>query len=232
MNPLSKNIVQRMRELGLTQKQLAERSGVSQPMVHKLVSGKATATARLLDLARALECSPERLMYGEEGTENLPASNASFADGFDAWDETTPLEKDEIEVPFYTEVELAAGSGSIAARERTGKKIRFSKTTLRRQGVDPLHAVGVKVTGNSMEPVLPNGCSVGVDLGNTKIVDGKMYAINHDGMLRVKLLYRLPGNGLRFRSYNQDEYPDEIYSEDKASNIKIIGKIFWYSVLL
>lgn len=232
MNPLSKNIVQRMRELKLTQKQLAERSGISQPMVHKLVSGKVASTAKLLELARALECSPERLMYGEEPATKSPLSNASLAEVFNAWDESTPLEKDEIEVPFFTEVELAAGNGTIAAREHTGKRIRFSKATLRRQGVDPLNAVAVKVSGNSMEPVLPHGCSVGVDIGNIKITDGKMYAINHDGMLRVKLVYSLPSKGLRLRSYNSDEYPDEIYNAEQTTNIKIIGKVFWYSVLL
>ena len=28
-----------------------------------------------------------------------------------------------------------------------------------------------------------------------------MYAFDHDGQLRVKLLYRLPGGGLRIRSF-------------------------------
>ncbi|GGY92249.1 hypothetical protein GCM10007169_06850 [Shewanella fodinae] len=59
-----------------------------------------------------------------------------------------------------------------------------------------------------------------------------MYAINHDGMLRVKLLYTLPGNGLRLRSYNQDEYPDESYNDDQVKVIIVIGRVSWYSVLI
>jgi phage repressor protein C with HTH and peptisase S24 domain len=83
-----------------------------------------------------------------------------------------------------------------------------------------------------MEPVLPHGSTVGVDISQTNIIDGKMYAINHDGMLRVKTLYKLPGDGLRMRSFNIDEYPDERYEAEDMIHIKIIGKVFWYSVLL
>ncbi|MCY1297396.1 HTH-type transcriptional regulator PrtR [compost metagenome] len=60
-----------------------------------------------------------------------------------------------------------------------------------------------------------------------------MYAIDHAGELRVKVLYRLPGGGLRIRSYNDAEYPDERYDAEYVEhNIRIIGKVFWYSVLL
>ena len=83
-----------------------------------------------------------------------------------------------------------------------------------------------------MEPVLPHGSTVGVDTSHTDIVDGKMYAINHDGMLRVKMLYKLPGGGIRLRSYNIDEWPDEHISLEQLKHIKIIGKVFWYSVLI
>ena len=83
-----------------------------------------------------------------------------------------------------------------------------------------------------MEPVLPHGSTVGVDTSQTNVIDGKMYAINHDGMLRIKTLYKLPGGGLRLRSFNTAEWPDERYEGDDLKQIKVIGKVFWYSVLL
>jgi phage repressor protein C with HTH and peptisase S24 domain len=82
-----------------------------------------------------------------------------------------------------------------------------------------------------MEPVLPDGAVVGVDTSKTGIKDGQMYAIDQDGLLRVKLLYRLP-NGIRVRSFNRDEYADEDYFYHEANKINIIGQVFWYSVLL
>ena len=82
-----------------------------------------------------------------------------------------------------------------------------------------------------MEPVIPDGATVGVDTAFTNIVDGEMYAINWAGELYVKVLTRKPGGGLRIRSFNVDEYPDENLSPDEAQSVKVIGRVFWYSVL-
>ncbi|MFB2800439.1 XRE family transcriptional regulator [Shewanella seohaensis] len=236
MKTLAQNIRDRMEAIGMTQKELAERANISQVMVHKLVSGKTTTTSKLLDLAKALGCSAEELQYGTEQSDQRSTaaveSNAVFAGGFETWDRNSPLGDDEVEVPFYMEVELAAGTGIADIREYYGPKLRFAKSTLRRQGVSADDAVCVKVNGNSMEPVLPNGSTVGVDTSHTDIIDGKMYAINHDGMLRVKMLYKLPGGGIRLRSYNLDEWPDEHINAEQLKHIKIIGKVFWYSVLI
>ena len=160
--------------------------------------------------------------------------NAEYLGPIDVWDDDTPLDDDEVYVPFLKEVELSAGSGRTAVHQSHKQKLRFGKMTLRRQNVQPNEAVCVTVSGNSMEPVLPHGSTVGVDQGCTTITDGKMYALNHGGQLRVKTLYRLPGGGLRMRSYNRDEHPDEEYSAvDLLKNeIIVIGKVFWYSVLL
>lgn len=70
-NNLPKNIKLRMNELKLTQKELADRAGITQVTVHKLISGKIFRTSRLIELANALQCSPEWLMsenHSEEGT--------------------------------------------------------------------------------------------------------------------------------------------------------------------
>lgn len=60
-----------------------------------------------------------------------------------------------------------------------------------------------------------------------------MFAINHNNQLRVKILYRLPRGGLRMRSFNRDEHPDEEYTDEqlRSENIVILGRVFWYSVL-
>lgn len=158
---------------------------------------------------------------------------ASDLQPIEVWDDDTPLGEDEVELPFFKEVELSAGKGSQVMLEVHGRKLRFGKRTLSRKNIDPQAAGCVPVTGNSMEPVLPDGSTVGVDTAATAVQDGKMYAIDHDGQLRVKLLYRIPGGGLRVRSYNDAEHPDERYEKDYVENhIRVIGKVFWYSVLL
>lgn len=151
----------------------------------------------------------------------------------EVWSDETPLGDDEVEIPFFKEVELAAGKGSEVMLETGGRKLRFGKRTLQRKGIPPEAAAAATVTGNSMEPVLPDGSTVGVDTSRTQVTDGQMYAISHEGQLRVKVLYRTPGNGLRLRSYNSDEHPDERYDGPYvAEHIRVIGKVFWYSVLI
>lgn len=111
----------------------------------------------------------------------------------------------------------------------TSTKLRFGKRSLRAHNVQFDQAVCVIVSGNSMEPVLPNGSTVGVNMGQKQILDGKMYALKHDGQLRVKVLYRLPGGGIRLRSFNQSEHPDESYTPEEMSEnaIEVLGRVFW-----
>lgn len=145
------------------------------------------------------------------------------------WDDETPLEDGEVELPFLKEVELSAGSGRTAIHEAGSRKMRFGARTMRARGVEPANAVCVTVTGNSMEPVLRDGATVSVDRGTTRIHDGDMYAIDHDGQLRVKQLYRLPGGGIRLRSFNRDEHPDEEYSLEQIERhkIRVLGRVWW-----
>ena len=176
------------------------------------------------------------------GEESLTADQVSyrvqedeleFIGHMDAWDSQTPLDPDEVELPLFREVELAAGSGQTQVIENQGAKLRFAKSTLSRANVAPECAACAFVRGNSMEPVMPDGTTVGVNTAETDIRDGEIYALDHDGMLRVKYLYRKPGGGMMIRSQNQDEHPDEHYTNQDIADqhIRVIGRVFWWSVL-
>lgn len=151
--------------------------------------------------------------------------------GMSEWDDSTPMDSDDVEIPLFKEVEMAAGNGMSHAIEINGRKLRFSKATLRAAGVDAANAACATITGTSMEPLILDGATIGIDRGRTQIKDGKIYAIDHDGMLRVKYLYRMPGGGLRLRSENADEYPDEVFTAEDSNQIRILGWVFWWSVL-
>lgn len=155
----------------------------------------------------------------------------SYAIGqIEPWSSSTPLDADDVEVPFYKEVEMAAGMGSPHSVEINGRKLRFAKSTLRAAGVSPENAACATVTGNSMERLIMDGATIGIDRGRTQVKDGKIYAIDHGGMLRVKYLYRTPGGGLRLHSENEVEHPDEmLLAEQVTQDIKILGWVFWWS---
>lgn len=225
----------------ISQAALARACGIKPPSVNDWISGK-TKTIEGQNLLRAadfLKVTPMWLATGKgamrkAGPAVAPVSNATMLGPISVWDDDTPLDDDEVYVPFLKEVELSAGSGRTVIEKSSSRKLRFGKQTLRNQGVQFDQAVCVTVHGNSMEPVLPDGSTVGVDRSSTAVKDGKMYAIDHGGELRVKTLYRMPGGGLRFRSFNQDEHPDEEYTAQQLAEggISVLGKVFWYSVLL
>lgn len=200
--------------------------------VSQLISGKTPSFGE--KAARRLEMENNMPAFyldtpQSKTTENI-SSNIKELGAFDLWDRNTPLNSDEVAVPFYQDVRLAAGNGfADDIADYNNFKLRFSKATLRKQGVQFENAVCVIADGNSMEPVIPDGTTVGIDLGNKTIRDGKIYAINHGGLLRIKLLYNMPNEQVKIRSYNSDEHPDEIA---ELQDISVLGKVFWYSVLL
>ncbi|WP_244185603.1 XRE family transcriptional regulator [Ectopseudomonas oleovorans] len=173
---------------------------------------------------------PKEASWGGASTTTVGASaQAEITGSVEEWSDDTPLDDDTVALPFLKEVELAAGSGLTAVERSSNKQLRFGKYSLKKEGVQAEHAVAVTVRGNSMEPVLPDGATVAVNTIDKTITDGKTYAINHAGQLRVKLLYRLPGGGLRIRSYNRDEHPDEEYTpaQVQEQEISVIGRVFW-----
>lgn len=234
-------------EKGIKRKAISEYTGANKSTISTWFNGVSKPSGTYLPaLCALLDCDAAWLMDDSkpwEGPVKLPPivsirkierigeRTPEHFTGIEPWDNSTELPPDEAELPFFTEVEAAAGSGQMHVQENHGPKLRFSKSTLSRYNIDPKNAACIKVKGNSMEPVLPDGATIGVDLSSKNIIDGKMYAVDHDGMLRVKMLYRLPGGGIRLRSYNIDEHPDEHYNGEEAKHIRIIGKVFWSSVL-
>lgn len=217
---------------------LAKQTGTTVKAANKWLNGESQPRREKVQvICRLTGVRPEWLEYGEGDMRDTPsaveADPSTHPDlgHIDAWDSETPLDNDEVEVPYFEEIELSAGNGYTSVLDVPTRKLRFSLATLSKAGVSSESAVCCKVNGDSMEPILPDGSTVGVDSSQQRIVDGKMYAIEHGGLLRVKYLYRLPFGGLRIKSANSD-YPDEELSSEAAREVRIIGRVFWYSVLL
>jgi phage repressor protein C with HTH and peptisase S24 domain len=140
--------------------------------------------------------------------------------------------REELEMPVYTELPVQS-SGRTAVSEIHNQKVRLSRHVLETMDVELHNAICVAMVGNSMADKIQDGSLIGIDRGRVQIIDGEMYALEHDGMLRVKYLYRLPGGGLRLRSHNCAEYPDEIFTAEQvqAQHIHILGWVFWWSTL-
>jgi phage repressor protein C with HTH and peptisase S24 domain len=224
----------------LKQKQLADALSVSAQTVNNWLSRNAISREAAQGISERFGYSLDWLLngVGNPKLESTLKQHSAKSDippekdwcGADTWDSITPLDSNEVEVPFLKDIEFACGNGRCVDDDYNGYKLRFSKATLRRIGAstDGSTIVCFPAKGNSLEPVIPDGAAVAIDTANKNIVDGKIYAIEQDGLKRLKCLYRRPNGKLLIRSYNRDEYEDEI--ADEASVI-IIGKLFWHSVL-
>lgn len=70
-NGLGRRVIRRIHQLGLTQKDLVERSGISQAAVSHVCTGriKMVEAPAIFRLADALQCDPRWLALGDEDKE-------------------------------------------------------------------------------------------------------------------------------------------------------------------
>lgn len=229
------------KELGLTQAILAEKLDVSQGAVNMYLNSInplntqiASRFAELLNV-QVSDFSPRLAAEIERMAKNVtPASTAPRINEITdihrpmLWSNNTPLPKDDyVFAPFLKETELRGGDGSFEIPDYNGFRLPFGKATLHRKGIMPDNVICCTLTGDSMEPRIPEYATIAVDKGIENIRDGKIYAFQHGELFRVKYLSRLPGNKVRIRSENEN-YEDEIVD---GEDIRIIGRVFWWSVL-
>jgi phage repressor protein C with HTH and peptisase S24 domain len=140
--------------------------------------------------------------------------------------------RDQLELPVYNE-QHNHGARRTVVSEIPNRKIRLSRRVLDTMDVELHNAICIAMAGSSMADKIQDGSLIGVDRGKIHVIDGEIYALEHDGMLRVKYLYRLPGGGLRLRSHNASEYPDELFTAEQIQeqHIQVLGWIFWWSTL-
>lgn len=209
------------REKKLTQQQLADAIGVSKTsVIYWEKDENIPKHESLILLAKTLNVTTEYLLYGFVNVE--------------AWDSNTPLDDDEVEIPFFKDFSFACGSGSIGeAIANETRKLRMSKATLRNLSITTENAVAATVVGDSMAPKILDGDTIHIDLGRKTIKDGKIFAVCIGGLFYCKRLYNLPFGGIRIVSDNSEEFPEIQLSADEAKDqcFQIIGWVWQVSSL-
>lgn len=122
------------------------------------------------------------------------------------------------------EIEVAAGAGAVNLDDAPEKgRLWFRRDWLDRHGIDTTQCVVIGVRGESMEPTLPDGCSILVDRSRTRRRDGGIFVLDTEDGLIVK---RLGRDGRRWHlvsdhpSWKPAPWP---------RGAKVIGEVRWAS---
>ncbi|WP_312969022.1 S24 family peptidase [Acinetobacter gerneri] len=222
MSSTADRIQKRMTELSLKHKDLVNATGASKGAVSHWLSGVNTPSGdRLLSLARLLKTTPDWVLNGFDLPEGFQQ--------IETWDNNTPLDDDEVEIPFFKDFSFACGSGSIGeAIANETRKLRMSKATLRNLSITKENAIAATAVGDSMAPKILDGDTIHIDLGRKTIKDGKIFAVCIGGLFYCKRLYNLPFGGVRIVSDNSDEFPEiQLTAEQiKDQEFNIIGWVW------
>ena len=82
------------------------------------------------------------------------------------------------------EIESAAGHGAVVDSERVIGRVAFRRSWLRKQGLTADPCSVIHVVGESMEPTLPDGCSILVNRAQHRRHLNRIFVLRtHDGLL-------------------------------------------------
>lgn len=218
-NTLADRLRSTMAQKNISQEELANSVGVSQASISKLYRGDAKSSRFMSAIAKELGVSEQWLLFGDE-------SNVEIIGSARVWDDSTPQPNDMIAVPFYKEVSLSAGNGGCIIEENpNGRFLWFGRRFFDRKCADPKDVACLTITGDSMEPKFESGGVVAIDKGNTRIIDGDIYAINYLDHLYFKRVSNLSPLTLLLKSDNPS-YPA---IEARTEDVIILGKVINYS---
>ncbi|MDE2706315.1 MAG: S24 family peptidase [Gemmatimonadota bacterium] len=142
-----------------------------------------------------------------------------------------PLSSDALrtEDTRYIEVRqlaAAAGVGSTVFDETMTDCIPFRRRWLSHHGIDPVKCSVIGVRGESMEPTLPDGCSILVDHSQLQRRVGCIFVVRTAEGLVVKRLGRAKGNW--YLESDHPAWPSVAWTEDT----EMIGKVRWMATTL
>ncbi|WP_338562483.1 XRE family transcriptional regulator [Acinetobacter sp. KS-LM10] len=213
------------KKAGKSQLEVAEANNITQSAYSQLETGRVDSSSHLPAIARYLGVDAYWLQTGVENSNFVPV---------ETWDSETPLDDDEVEIPFFKDFSFACGSGSISeAMANETRKLRMAKSTLRNLTVEKNNAIAATASGDSMSPTIKDGDTIYVDLGRKTIKDGKIFAVCIGGLFYCKRLYNLPFGGVRIVSDNSDEFPEIQLTVDqiKEQDFQINGWVWQIATL-
>lgn len=213
------------RQKNISQAELAKLANVSQGAISQLESGRNETSKELPQIALALGVDVYWLLTGET---SLPAQVQSILDNTAPHVISTDIDPtSKIWLPLM-DISFSCGDGvNIECHfEATKKKLAFEPDFLQSRGVKEQNVRLLYARGDSMELFIFDGDVFAIDISDTEIRDGQIYAVYFEGEALLKQVFKEAGGTLVLHSFNS-RYRDKIVSENNGASFKVIGRQFW-----
>lgn len=142
-----------------------------------------------------------------------------------AYDPEDGVPDDVVLVP-ESRIEFAGGDGKIAYElVEDEEPATYRRSWFQKYGINPDRVRRFRVAGDSMEPLLYARDTILVNLDETRVIDGRLYALRYGDQLRVKYVSKRIDGTLILRSVNPTYRDEEIPAELANEHISIIGRV-------
>lgn len=207
-----------MDEAGLTQASLAEKCGISQASIQKLVSGKAKSTTFIVEISEALSVNAKWLAQGEGLMRGAR--------------EAARLQGSDMAVPGFRvdllDISVSAGPGSVNTNEfiEVVRTITYTPEEARmmfgNRSEEQIRMINVK--GDSMSGTIEPGDLIFVDISVQSFDGDGIYAFLYDDTAHVKRLQKMKDYLLVLSDSPRYQTWDPI-TRDEMNRVFIYGKV-------
>ena len=169
-------------------------------------------------IAKAFGITSQELLFGSAAEPSATGKIISY----ESDDELS--DHDYVMIDRY-DLKLSAGCGAMTWVVHEKDPLAFRANFFKARRLDATKLKAAYIRGDSMTPFLNSGDTVLIDISDTDVVDGEVYAICYDDEWFVKRVFQVPG-GLVLRSDNPKYPPIEVVGE-RLSMITILGHVVW-----
>lgn len=226
---LHERIQLKLNEKHLRQADIARATGKSTAAVAKWLKGdNVPKTESLKQIAQLLGTTDEWLLTGKESAREIPHKIQSILDNTARHVLSTDIDPTtKIWLPLM-DISFSCGNGEdlTCHFEETKKKLAFEPDFLESRGIKEQNVRLLYATGDSMEEFIYDGDIFAIDISDTDVKDGLIYAVYFEGEALLKQIFKEAGGTLILHSKNP-KYPDKVVSENNGANFKVLGRQFW-----
>ncbi|MFA2949218.1 XRE family transcriptional regulator [Acinetobacter pittii] len=204
-----------------TQAEVAEAVKMSQPAYQALESGKNLKSAFLPLIAQFL------------GVDGYWLTTGNTEDSFRESDVFSPTVVSAESTDQYVWIEVVEANFSCGTGESIefhfdaiNGKIPFPASFFKEKHVAQECMRIIKAKGDSMTDYIKDGDLVGIDISQTEVIDGEIYAVYFAGEGMIKQIFKEADGSLILHSLNE-KFRDRRVTEENGKNFKVMGRQFW-----